>query len=103
MFYAFEVWKTLDQPKRLVRYHVIAGYPSAEAIIEILEENKIAQEFTVSDLQKFFKSNKLTTNDGDMEITITPTVLKDPKTGKTKTAPSRYHGFDNKEVGVYDG
>lgn len=104
MFYAFEVWQTLDQPQRLVAYHIIAGYPTAEAIIELLAESKVAHEFTVSDLQKFFKSNKLTTNEGSMEIEIKPVSLREPSTGKPKTTLTAYRGLkDDLGVGEYRG
>lgn len=43
------------------------------------------------------------TNEGAIEVVIKAIHIREPKNGKPKTTLNQYRGFDNKEVGVYDG
>lgn len=99
--YVFEVWNVLEQPRRLINYFILKGYPSAEAVITLLEEARVAQIFTISDIQRFFDKGNLNTNDGSFEVKIKAINVREPNTGKEKVY--NYRGFDDKEVGVYNG
>lgn len=91
-----KILDSLSQPKRVTRIFVIDGKPSLRAIVNLMEEAKVAQEFSVTDLQKFMTDHTLNTNDGSIEVLVEEVQPRNSYDGTEKKTR-------DPEIGVYNG